>query len=792
MNLKFTQEKLLDPIIASWVLKRLDNIKKINAQEAADIENQFNDVSLWRLLKANNSRTLTDLFFTLKPEKFLNLVPELIKRWDSWEDTVASWSANVMSKIAPKEFLKLTNKYLLINNFNDINKLLGISKGLCDIEPSLGKKQAEKFIEEIYLKHKKGFPEILDLEIFRVANHFKLEILPELLLDIINKNQNDNKEFKNKLTGVYSVLSGDLPYLEYVSDCRDKITKQKFKDISVFLEDNAPIHEINRLIFKSGQEIIQKIPELMPSGSEYHSNLIESLGIIASSIDSESDKEKLDSIGLFALGLLVTIYTKESYNFQQFTLPDLVNIAASDLRSLPCYNQIVESIESFQRKEIVETLIKAIKQYHNTYGEVHIAEIMGDIGYQEFVDVLISCTTKDCGDFVCEKSVNSLSKIGSASEMRIITRWKDFDSSQKIYCANVLELIGGKETVCHLLNLGIGFDPSLEEIWCNTALRVPDKRLIQVLIPELKRKQSFIDDTFLTMCLLLDYEHPELSEVRKREMARNKRYEDNARALKSGHFEDLIDKTIKLSLICDSCGKDNSYEVETVIMTPDIDKAKPFIADELTCLSCEKDTTFTFSANGYLALTAEILKMQMLSEKDVTYEGPLKILSLSIINGKKVSPEEAITYYRRKLKEDPNDIRNLLGMGNILLNLVRINKAIDCYEKCLLIDPNCVEAAFSLSKIFYDESKYKEALNILKTALDNSEYWNFYKLGKSTPEKFKQVFIENYNTLRIELNYTSAPLFHPAYMKKSKKIKRNSPCPCGSGKKYKHCCLGKK
>lgn len=23
------------------------------------------------------------------------------------------------------------------------------------------------------------------------------------------------------------------------------------------------------------------------------------------------------------------------------------------------------------------------------------------------------------------------------------------------------------------------------------------------------------------------------------------------------------------------------------------------------------------------------------------------------------------------------------------------------------------------------------------------------------------------------------------------KIKRNDPCPCGSGKKYKHCCLKK-
>jgi preprotein translocase subunit SecA len=28
-------------------------------------------------------------------------------------------------------------------------------------------------------------------------------------------------------------------------------------------------------------------------------------------------------------------------------------------------------------------------------------------------------------------------------------------------------------------------------------------------------------------------------------------------------------------------------------------------------------------------------------------------------------------------------------------------------------------------------------------------------------------------------------------MKTRKKIGRNDPCPCGSGKKYKKCCLGK-
>ena len=32
---------------------------------------------------------------------------------------------------------------------------------------------------------------------------------------------------------------------------------------------------------------------------------------------------------------------------------------------------------------------------------------------------------------------------------------------------------------------------------------------------------------------------------------------------------------------------------------------------------------------------------------------------------------------------------------------------------------------------------------------------------------------------------------HTPWMRINQKISRNAPCPCGSGKKYKNCCLGK-
>ena len=40
-------------------------------------------------------------------------------------------------------------------------------------------------------------------------------------------------------------------------------------------------------------------------------------------------------------------------------------------------------------------------------------------------------------------------------------------------------------------------------------------------------------------------------------------------------------------------------------------------------------------------------------------------------------------------------------------------------------------------------------------------------------------------------NFNQVQTRHVPYRRKKLKIRRNEPCPCGSGKKYKYCCGGK-
>ena len=52
-----------------------------------------------------------------------------------------------------------------------------------------------------------------------------------------------------------------------------------------------------------------------------------------------------------------------------------------------------------------------------------------------------------------------------------------------------------------------------------------------------------------------------------------------------------------------------------------------------------------------------------------------------------------------------------------------------------------------------------------------------------------QEFVGFYNALRQELRRIDLPALHISALEPPVKVGRNDPCPCGSGKKYKKCCM---
>ncbi len=89
-----------------------------------------------------------------------------------------------------------------------------------------------------------------------------------------------------------------------------------------------------------------------------------------------------------------------------------------------------------------------------------------------------------------------------------------------------------------------------------------------------------------------------------------------------------------------------------------------------------------------------------------------------------------------------------------------------------LVTPNPIEEMNEETKVSLAFDKEKLYYNMVGARADwlyELEEWD----SLLTPERRKELYREQKNSTTVV---------------KDKKIGRNDPCPCGSGKKYKHCC----
>ena len=88
---------------------------------------------------------------------------------------------------------------------------------------------------------------------------------------------------------------------------------------------------------------------------------------------------------------------------------------------------------------------------------------------------------------------------------------------------------------------------------------------------------------------------------------------------------------------------------------------------------------------------------------------------------------------------------------------------------------------------FKDEKQINEVLKLVMDLANNVRLW---ENNGHTPNEIHEKYEKpNLRPLSNKpFNFNSANVID---MKTRRKIGRNDPCPCGSGKKYKKCCLGK-
>ncbi len=321
---------------------------------------------------------------------------------------------------------------------------------------------------------------------------------------------------------------------------------------------------------------------------------------------------------------------------------------------------------------------------------------------------------------------------------------------------------------------------------------IGDRRFLAPLKGELKGIEIPEAPTYRLLCLIHGRKDPLLKKIEAEVERHRRKHLEGLKAAETGDLSVLLDRPFDLELKCRRCRKTYSYEVHEVTSLHGT-KGDYLIADHIRCKNCGAVDNYEKTPEANLAVMGHGFALMALGDegRKIMDRGPLQFAESKLIGGKARSIEETLRYYEEMLAKTPESVAHLIGYANTLSNAKRADEAAAVYRKAIGYDPRSVEALVSLGQHASARGNLTEAYDYLEQAVQVLNSGNYYHVGQDLSE-FKAGVYGVYANAAQQLGKTpQAPDWvRPALAKKTK-VGRNEPCPCGSGKKYKKCCLAK-
>ena len=255
---------------------------------------------------------------------------------------------------------------------------------------------------------------------------------------------------------------------------------------------------------------------------------------------------------------------------------------------------------------------------------------------------------------------------------------------------------------------------------------------------------------------------------------------------------------VRLVLKCKACGRERAHtfpkvycDLNTIQDAEKKTKYDPVIIPQrVVCPKCGAVDQYELGAMGHLALTAALLAM-----KDPKFGGLLpenqriRFITFTTRWGP-MHPQEALARYRHELDSQPQDVSLHVGYGNVLKALGYLVEAEAEYRNAAEIAPDNVEIWVGLAQVTGGLGNLTEAARLWQrvadlaahTPMPSDQRRSLLQAAQESLEELRQGHVPEYSPLdAAEVPRSQPPRSAGA------KVGRNAPCPCGSGKKYKHC-----
>ena len=795
--------QMRNPRVVRWVLHRLEQAQEADDElRARELAALLDAPALQWLLGSDHEMLATDALRLLAAGHLASIQEWLFERCSTLPGSVARWASIRIAEMAPEEYRESVAAALDSGTTPDqLSGSPGLLQGLAGMGRAAGP-IATRLLDGIR-------PASLAPWQLEAAVVLSVEAgtphAASLIAATLKTRSSDETVASAILGTAYRTLTGGLPYFTHFEDVVEGVSKLCLADVPELFDEQAPLAELDQAArtrrgkrLKVARRLLQQREGRKIPASSLALTVLEELG------RGKVGPEARDALASFCLAAVAAIHAREALDLEALETPDLLRLVSTDLDRPPSGKQLTEEISHRDADQTAQAILELLDHGRVPGDGDNLVELMACLRSDHFVDPLIRTLAGGWADYLSDRAVLALGCFGERAEAGIVDQWDRLDRTQRIYAFDVLERVGGDRTVEHLLRILPDHRAATDrlEMWCALAEAVPDPRIVDALLPELRRAHPVVDRCVVTLCDLLDL-HPEgLDEAEKRNAAHDERAFRGIEALRESAEAAAGDETVRMDLACPECGDENSFAVRRLYLAAEDPKQEPYIGDDLTCPSCGFQGPFRSTRSANLSITGLLLRNLVPGLRKTDGSGPLQLVKGFVADGKQMSPAAAIQHYERRLAEQPDDAVSLLALGNTYRTLGPERLAFDCYRRGLALDPACAEAAYGLADLEADAGNHEVAWSLLDRAWTVRQDWRFHRLQGVSPGEFEESFIEAHDALARRLGQPiigggprRAPALEPPVRSfstqpaKKRKIGRNEPCPCGSGKKYKRCCL---
>jgi len=469
----------------------------------------------------------------------------------------------------------------------------------------------------------------------------------------------------------------------------------------------------------------------------------------------------------------------------------LFQLLFEDRGTLEIDDQLIEKLlTTCQRETIFDYCIRHLKDYLHSWATERAIRILGMLKDERAIRDLVEFFKSKGSDKALDECIKALTQMGGYLVNYLDKNFDQLNQDQQSEILFALENIPTEETADLLLRYWDRLWSIDKETFLYALEGVASKRFIDPLRKELREGEMLEDEVFYLLCHIHGVDDVLLPKIEKEITERQKEVEKRWDVLEGGDLSHLLNRVVQVELKCRQCGKSYYYDIENIYAVSG-EKEEPRIWDKIVCKNCRAINQYEITTKGRLAIISQLALMTGLSEKGKLRpeESPIKFAEAGLIDGRRMSFDDVLKYYKKGVQKAPNDPALRVGYGNVLMKVGREEEAVSQYQEALRLDPLAVEAYCSLGEYEADKGNPSGACEYFKKATERIHTGHYYRTKEVDQLKEAAVLnLEHFEEIigKGSQRMSSAP---SQGIVKREKVGRNDPCPCGSGKKYKKCCL---